>query len=747
MKRNYLLIFIQIILTTALFSTSLHTIPIDGNNSDWDPDETFTNCSAADNAYFTWDEDFIYIGIYKSDADYGNMATFVYFDTDPTSNNGTSDSYAWVDYINTPFKSDFVIVWKNQFENDYIEVRSYNNTTGIWDQIHDTTSLNLVDNSDNTLVKFAVQGDTKYREVKISRSLLLNPTAIKTCMFTEQQWGTNWRYYTWPSDDWEDKSRGHGQSIPNYYGFLLEENISITDSVYFQAHITGFTGLGKTSLDWNNAGNWSDSIPDTTSLVLIPTSKSVEINELANCYIMNIESGGTISINPNHSLTIHNNLYNDTGSSGLVVQSTPTGNGSLIIDGIISGDATVQNFVSAGQWHSWAAPVTGLESLQLYLNATPEVWLTEYNEIDRSYTYIEAFDQALGDMKGWMLWVGGTVDQTYNFEGPLRSGTMGSDNNMVRSATGDYGFNYVGNPFPSAIDWLATSGWNKTNLNNAIYLYHNGGWATYINGAGAGGGSQYIAMNQGFFVQVTDGSGPYPEYGTLKMNNDVCVHNSVNYLKNNISDPQGFIRLQLTQNEKIDDAVIRFNPQATEDFDGEYDALKFSSYVTTRPQIYSITNDRLAINTLPPTVELIEVDVKGADGQEMTISMTEVKNLDIVYLKDDLTGIETNLSLEDYSFTYDQNFTHRFTVYFTITDINEINKDFDFTAYSENSNIKMRFPDKDNYNISITNILGQEVYRNENVSFEDNVSYMKSGVYLIKIASDNNQSVKKIIVK
>ena len=33
------------------------------------------------------------------------------------------------------------------------------------------------------------------------------------------------------------------------------------------------------------------------------------------------------------------------------------------------------------------------------------------------------------------------------------------------------GFNLVGNPYPSAIDWDAASGWTKTNIDNAVYYF------------------------------------------------------------------------------------------------------------------------------------------------------------------------------------------------------------------------------------------------------------------------------------
>ncbi len=495
MKRIYLLVIFHLLSISILFATSYNTIVIDGVNNGWEANETFTNCSAADNAYFTWDNDFIYLGISDAEADYDNIATFIYFDTDPTGSNGSSSAYAWDHYIGTPFNADYAIVFKNSVNSpfDYIQLMRYNNTNSLWETSKDTlNSIFILDGSD-TVIKFNV--GTDYREVKINRSYIGNPNAIKTCMFTEQQWDSKWRYFVWPSNGWVDAGSTSGQAIPNYYGFILEDNIVPYAAPYFNANIVSWTGTSSSS--WATDGNWTNNVPDQNTLVLLPATSTVNIDATgAICYDMEITSGGILNITPDNDLTVNGNLYNYTGTSGLIVQSSSSGNGSLIVEGAISGNATVQNYVTGAQWHSWAAPVSNLTANDLYLNASPEVWLTEYDEAGKSYSYISELTEPLGDMKGWMLWVGASSPKTYSFEGPLRSGELGSDNNLVRSQAADYGYNYVGNPFPSAIDWYSGSGWTKTNINNAIYIFDNGGWSSYVGGVGTGNGSRYIAMNQ-----------------------------------------------------------------------------------------------------------------------------------------------------------------------------------------------------------------------------------------------------------
>ena len=95
-----------------------------------------------------------------------------------------------------------------------------------------------------------------------------------------------------------------------------------------------------------------------------------------------------------------------------------------------------------------------------------------------------------------------------------------------------------------------------------MYVYHKTDesniWATYIAGVSVNGGSRYIPMNQGFFVEVAHGD-PFSASGTLMMNRSVCVHNDVPYYKNadSITDP--LIRLVLSSENQTDEAVVRFS--------------------------------------------------------------------------------------------------------------------------------------------------------------------------------------------
>ena len=92
------------------------------------------------------------------------------------------------------------------------------------------------------------------------------------------------------------------------------------------------------------------------------------------------------------------------------------------------------------------------------------------------------------------------------------------------------GFNLVGNPYPSPIDWDAATGWTKTNIDNALYYFkasgtdqYSGTYSTYVNGMfqAMGVSTNIIPSMQGFFVHVTNGA--FPVTGTLAMDNSVRI--------------------------------------------------------------------------------------------------------------------------------------------------------------------------------------------------------------------------------
>ena len=254
----------------VFLATTYRTENIDGSNG-FASDEVFSISTTGGNAYFTWDANYLYFAISHADADEGDLATFIYFDTDPqltpTSGTGTTNGYTWGGTMSLPFTANYCVVWKNYFGADYIEVRRWDGSS--WTQTASATSTQLIVDGE-TVVHFAI--GTDYREVKIAKSIIGNPSQIYVASFTEQQtdhgrWGINYRYFFWPSDAGTEGDRASSTSISHWYGFTLISGVSPNSSEHKDqslpaqfVSLVAITGNSKVTLVWetgsefNNAG-------------------------------------------------------------------------------------------------------------------------------------------------------------------------------------------------------------------------------------------------------------------------------------------------------------------------------------------------------------------------------------------------------------------------------------------------------------------------------------------------------------
>ena len=446
---------------------------------------------------------------------------------------------------------------------------------------------------------------------------------------------------------------------------------------------------------------------------------------------------GKMTVNPGKTLSF---------DSTFTIYSTANYQGSLINYGTVSDNIKVQCYLTSQQWYGISAPVDNQQAGVFYLGGSPDVWMKKYNEESNSYSFITDITTDLQDMHGWFVWLGGSSSHTFEFDGPVRTGTVGSNNNLIRT-TDTTGYNFVGNPFPSAIDWDAASGWTKTNIENAIYIYNNGNWATYINGTGTNGGSSHIAMNQGFFVQVSDGGGPYPEYGTLKMTSDVCVHSDTAFMKIT-PGTQKIIRLQINDGNLKDETVIRVTENASEGWDGNLDAHKLFSFNPQIPQIFSTGNGFMSINSIPPGVKTVPLDVKGVNGNLLTVSLMQGDDFENIFLYDNLTAQITDLKKEAYSFTYDESFANRFVLSFLVTDLSDKktgNKKFN--VFARGKTVEVVFNDISKAEIIIYNLLGQEITRKNTTSRVNNFSISETGYYIVKVKGERYSTSKKVFIR
>ncbi len=226
------------------------------------------------------------------------------------------------------------------------------------------------------------------------------------------------------------------------------------------------------------------------------------------------------------------------------------------------------------------------------------------------------------------------------------------------------GFNLVGNPYASSIDWDLVTG--QTNVGTKIWVYNptlkvfstyiqgNGGVGTNTNG---GNVADILPSGQGFYVQTTGASPVLTFTEAHKVNTQVSAANIMLAAAPPTTDLK-YLRIKLTQDaENKDDALIFFKPGTSADYvvDEDADYLRGNNVVAISTRV----NNRaaLAINQMPlPTYkENINLNViVPADGTYQ-LSVPEIHDMPVQYdiwikdwLKKDSVNIKT---LPTYNFT------------------------------------------------------------------------------------------------
>ncbi len=216
---------------------------------------------------------------------------------------------------------------------------------------------------------------------------------------------------------------------------------------------------------------------------------------------------------------------------------------------------------------------------------------------------------------------------------------------------GNDGWNLVGNPYASAIDWTNAGAWTRTNLDDAVYIRDNGNgglYASYVNGVGANGGTGIIASGQGFWVKANAASPQLQLTEAGKSGN-----NSAEFFR---SAPLDQLRVNLKHSGMKDEIVLYFG----EDFDNEFvsseDAYNLPNEIFDLASV-TTSGDLLSINGLNTNFCQLNVplQIRNTESGDYTIDLggleTFTESVKII-LNDEFTGEAIDLTEEgSYDFT------------------------------------------------------------------------------------------------
>jgi hypothetical protein len=470
-----------------------------------------------------------------------------------------------------------------------------------------------------------------------------------------------------------------------------------------------------------------------------------------------IQAGQSLNLNAGKWFTVYGTLTNNSGSGGLIIKSEPSGTGSLIHNSNTI-QATVQRYISGDPepnnhyYHLVSVPL--MQSGSIVSGLFSGSYMFQFNESagtpNTAWTPLgNAAGTPLSVNQGYRLYYPLSAGVTYNHAGELNNGTFEVP---VYHTDDAHGFNLVPNPYPSAINWDAGSGWTRPSLAGSIWTWkqNTGNYAAYVKGASTHSGTPYVPAGQSFFVQTTSNQ-------SFSMNNNVRIHSNELFTKQS-NAVENTLRLNIEANNYADEILLRFNDTATASYDPAWDALKLSGSAEA-PQLSIVTDDsdKLSISSMPHNDGEIIIPLHftlSASGMA-TFTGSGMETFDplaTIYLEDQalnkLNDLRTN---PEYAFSYQAgSAADRFRLRISmLTSLPEKPGTMPGTAFLSNGYLNLQVPEMDGQpaEIRIYNCMGIRMLFTEMLMqgiIQLPVS-LASGIYIVKVTSGNKQYVNKLI--
>jgi len=568
-------------------------------------------------------------------------------------------------------------------------------------------------------------------------------------------------------------------TVPNDYDG--NPRIGPYDIGAYEVQYSRWTG-GSNDKTWTSSGNWDGGVPTTSSDIIIPTGLALNYPIIATSPPdFEIGSGKIMILEPEAKATfgtLTNNgllkLQADADSTASLILNTYSGSGTEEIQLYLTGGGGENTY----KWHYISTPVSSL-STDVFTGVTPN--LAQYIESRPSYDL----------MAGWVTYAGivytGGTGPTFNVLTPGKGynffddvdnafsfgGSFNTSNVVMSLSFTDlpsmHGFNLLGNPFSSGLDWnyIISDASYPESTSKGLYFTRDNEQCTYIGGVGVPEDvTGIIPPMQGFFTKT------YAEDKTITLPTAARTHNTIHSrYKGTTIIP--LIRLKLTdETASYDETVVRFDELAKTSLDYDFDALKM--FISkSKNQIYtSIDGKDYAINGQPfplesslevPAVIEIPVIVNLTIAGNYKISATQLQGIDETYdvtFIDNTTGFTADLKKapELIFSSAAGTFKERFKLFVSIStgiEQPESSKSM-FNIYPHNGMINI-VPLADEWtrksgSVNILDMTGKYIGNLENIEFQKNAIVQLQapeikGLYFVEIRSGVKRHVGKVVIK
>jgi hypothetical protein len=558
------------------------------------------------------------------------------------------------------------------------------------------------------------------------------------------------------------------------YNVTLTQNSAPMASDYFRLAANG--GM-STPDSWESS---DDNIHWKTSTVA-PTSAATQLNILSGKELTinaaNTQLPPTI-VTPGGKITITNG--SSITASSITLQSNSTSTATYVDFNSNSTVATVQQYLSGlsgslgrGWWYV-SSPVSNAKADVFIPNASTNKF-GYWDETSFTYPQITDNTTVLNTGQGYVFYNPGS-DATVSFTGTLNAGDITINPTRTGTDNGARGFNLVGNPYPSYLDWNAAT---KTNVRNTIWYrtLTSGGqmqFDTYDGTTGTSLGmngqvSNYIPPMQAFWVKVdtdpvlpaTTSTGSIVFHNADRSHQDQSSATNRLRVKAQTTDAPGIVRLRVSNGVNADEAILVADLNALDAADS-FDSPKMKNNNADIPEIFTVAGtEEMVINHLNNFSAGKELALGFRPGKvsDFSIAANEISNVSSdlkVVLVDNLTKATYDLtdgSAYTFSTTDAAATSSRFSVQFKSAGVvNNIGENaYDKIVVYGNAqhqivmNLNNQMVDG---TISVFNALGQKLM--DKVVTGNFVTIDQSfvpGIYVVEFTVSNQRLIKKVVLK
>jgi len=546
---------------------------------------------------------------------------------------------------------------------------------------------------------------------------------------------------------------------------------------------------------------WDNGIPTATKNARIATYYNTSNQGRGNFESKNltIDAGTGLVIASGNNVTVNGRIINSGNETNFIIEN----DANLLqnTNAQNTGIATVKKeaIIPKMGYNYWSSPVDDQNLYQFsagYNQAVAANYDPNGTPWNRFYVYRESNDYFVTSVPGEITLsatssfdkargyairgknnfdvsiTNSTPVANFEFVGTLRNGDISSY--PLKWTDANHGFNMIGNPYPSNMDFEDFHDLNRTKIKAVAYFWTNndgkfasqqssnyGGnnYAT-INGGG-GVSATYIgntrkrptgsiSVGQGFIIQAIQGG----KNETLTFNNNLRTSSAANYYNKTMAQKNRFWLEFKSPTDVNNEILIGYINNATNDFDTDYDAdllaVGSDSFWTV------LDNHKLAIQSKNPNFnkeDVTKVGYKASVSGNFTISVTDRNGIfdssQSVYLRDKQLNKVVSITNEPYVFyTNSGQYEDRFEIVYkpleTLGTDNLLKNGIQIYKDVQNFIVKS----SDNLDeVSVYDAVGRLVYDSKASKKEIliNKSNFAEGLYIIKTRSGNTIITKKVL--